>query len=694
MANNYTVKLADKHPGFTLKDTNRIQFVDTSGIFTPTEIKKVWRDGLFTTITGSGGYSEVSTLEGRINVDYTDLEKIKTTAYLLMTINNFDRYYFVTKVTIKNDKVATLSLKLDTITTYLDTVQFSGNAKVHRRHYDRWKIDAAKSITANFDQDSGIWNDDYSINNQSFIKDKVISVNAISGDEIDSHPYIFKYKNGRKYFAYAFLSVKDGNNGSAIYYDYDYQTPTSAVALNTAPLGQVILPISNGDWGSHDEIREGNKARSIQVDQDGKITILASQELSFITLEQLNRIGSAYVKSIVYSPIPLNRKFDTLVAGEKNHYSFLGFTETDDRIVINGQPLTYLTESMDGSSRGLASKLNAGDPFKFENWDNTRVSTILSQTLGDNVLTLATLTEDRDYKRETKLLSSQHRKLELMSSNGQRTALINEFIFGEDKLDLQVKVAIDNNQSLITTTLNTPLYLKYNIDNSKTFQVSYKGQIPNASTPYNNFVATSFNSYKTALANNRIHGAMGIANGVLGTVAAGVVRDPIKGAKALFGIGSAVAETKMKEHALRAKVKDLHNLGSSTEVNDISFIKDFQTTKTSSFGDLGMAISVSSHPITNQMEISDHYNKLGYVSDRIERFTGYANLAKRALFSHWEVSKISQAMVKTNLPVEVLEEIDDMFNTGLTLWSHNTVINNFDKENWEIDIYKEIKARP
>lgn len=701
-------KYATTNPNFTIDSGNRVSFFNSkyhdkkvklnkkwTKEQTIKDLKLKWHKKHFTKEwVKESSFSESSVLNGSLicikdkSITY---EEYRNMSYIFVEIDGVAKYYFVDGVSFAPTNIINFTLSLDSITTYLDALKFGGFSKIHRKHYDRWNLNDKKDkIIMNFDEDSGIWNDDGEVKNSTFILDKVILVNNDDKEEIQYNSPLIKDKNKKNWFnypqiyAYAFSKVNIEEKGElenfgrgSGYLNINKESDTSAgLPDRTSPiLGQNIVKITNKDEILTALFNDGppwEKTRQTEF-----------YTMSLNTLRKSS--NSSFIKSVVYSPIPLLKMRKMKDAFQQEGYYFQGLVCVDNNMVnyqnlkmrnlyfsINGYQYTGW-EKDDVSPSGIIHETP---------WDNTRTSTIKIKDIVDNHILVSTLNKDRNFELETKLFTSQHMKMELNALNQQRTDLINEFIFNDEELILKVNVSIDNNESIIFTELINTYYNKYNKNNEKIFTASYKGQVPNPSSAYSDFLAGSLNSYKTSLAQNRVNMGVDAAKNLL--------------TGHFFKYGTSILHGIQKENAMKAKVKDIKNLGSSTEINDVSLLKDIYGIWKGEFGNLASNITISKHPKINQREISDHYNKRGYISDRIEQIKEYSELSTRALFSHWEISKFEKIINKSFLSNEIIEDMNTYFSKGLTLWNvlndkGETSINDYSKENWENNIYKLIK---
>lgn len=677
------IRIAKTNPNFSLTDDSRPLFYNTKYATknnkdvaeTTKYIKDKWVEETFDVENDIKSFNQPTRLTGsvRLAVDDNTINKFMNVRYIML--NNYKdddtlmntEFYFVEGNVMSNSKTVTLTLRLDTVTTYFDKLTFGKSAKIERRHFDRWKVDGDKLI-ANNDENSGLWNDENDINNNTFVNVKNEPINVLDSKNYD------QYVNRTKFYSVALMRTR-------VYGGIDYES-YSYLGSNDN------VPFNVGIWLLN--------MKTKVYDADGQTVDING---SFPIEYQLNKHYSSYIERIFASPLPfippeyltvqsggyevnaMNADSSTHGQAGRDKVRVYKLTETDTKTEwvirpndISSNSMKHLDSYIDEVSRGFK-------PIRYE-------KSIETKSLLKNEIDISTLTDVYDYQREIKLQSTKHKRLKIKSVNGQYTYLINEFLLGDSniKITIELSVSMEGIFQFVKITEND-YYDKANKNNEKTLVISYKDQVPNASTPYNDFMSTQGNQYKTAISNNRIKGAVGGVGGILGGMLGFATGNIGAGLGSALAGGNAVMNGALKERQFNAQVKDLQNMGSTTEVTDTSLIKDLALVGNSDYGDSKLGIVVEEHPVIQQKEISNLYNKLGYSANLTEKVSGYDWFDKRSRFTFIQAPLISDAVDKVDIGEEIINDINDVFARGVRLWSVDELgkveINNYEKENWE-----------
>lgn len=667
------IRIAKNNPNFSLNDDSRVLFYDkeyatknNKSVSETIEItKNAWIGDTFDVEIEIKSFNQPSSrlnAEVKVAVNDNTIEKYMNVRYLML--NNYkntgelinSEFYFVNKNRIANANVVSLSLRLDSVTTYFDKLSFGKSTKIERRHFDRWKIEGDK-IVANNDEDSGIWNDESDIQNNTFINKKNLPINVFSKyDET-----IVK----DRFYSVALMKVRSYSNNVA---EIDFLSYLDI--KNRIPFNIGIWPIN---------------LKFNRLNADGS----TYSKVPGITEYQLNKHYSAYIERIFSSPLPfVPKKFfndDNEIKSVlwNQQMGVEGATHVDV-IPLSGTDTN--TEHIIFPADVSSNSINAAVHTQHDNVEYEKDIDI--KELLNNEISIANLTEDYDYEREIKLQTTKHKRILIKSVNGQKTQVINEFLLNDRNIKIKIGIAVSMEGVFqIVKIVDNPYYDEFNKSNNKTLIISYKDQVPNASTPYNDFMATQGNQYKTAISNNRIKSATSAVGGILGGVVGGLTGNFIGGAASIMGAGNSVLSGYLKERQFQAQAKDLTNMGSTTEVTDTSLIKDVALVDGSFYGDTKLAITVEEHPTIHKVEISNLYNKIGYSANLTEKVEDYAWFSKRSRFTFIQAPLISDSVEKVNIGEEIIEDINSVFNNGVRLWNVNAQgkvdINNYGKENWE-----------
>lgn len=678
------IRIAKNNPNFSLNDDSRVLFYDkeyatknNKSVSETIEItKNAWIADTFDVEIEIKSFNQPnSRLNAEVKVAVNDdtIEKYMNVRYLML--NNYkstgelinSEFYFVNKNRIANANVVSLSLRLDSVTTYFDKLSFGKSTKIERRHFDRWKINGGK-IIANNDEDSGIWNDESDIQNNTFVYKKNYPINVFN-DQVYNGLSSFIKKE--KFYPIGLVKVRAYNE-----YGIDAADAESKLQGNSdTSFNLTVIPFDLGRVNFYSGL-DGSK--------------IANPE--GVELKRFNAVNSAYIERIFAAPLPfVPQQFI-------DQYGNVRAMNNDPSggADINVDYNTYAQAVVDnaGAPADIALKPSSITSNSYITPYNGKVvkvgylKEIETSNIINNSIAIANLNDDYDYTREIKLETTKHKRLTLKSINGQKIPLINEFLLSDDKIKIDIKLSVSMEGVFQYVKIkDNPYYDNANKSNSNTLVVSYKDQIPNASNIYNNFMATQGNQYKTALSNNRVKSVVGTAMGALGGIVGGVTGNFLGGGASLVSGGNSALNGYLKERQYKAQVKDLSNMGTTTEVNDVSIIKDVALVEESLFGDSKLTVSVEEHPTIHKVEISNLYNKIGYSANLTEKVEDYAWFSKRSRFTFIQAPLISDSVEKVNIGEEIIEDINSVFNNGVRLWNVNAQgkvdINNYGKENWE-----------
>lgn len=687
---------AKKNPNFTLKDGNRPLFfnkvfhdkkVASDNTWTVKQtietLKNAWIKKTFGEDEDKKvlkNFDKPTRLNGTVKV-YTkedEWEKWLNVSYVMIKEGENTYFYFVTSARVDNNSTVEFRMIMDTHTTYFDKLSFGKDAKIERRHFDRWTIEG-DHIVANNAEDSGIWNDENEVQNGTFIKKQVVPVNVLTQLRNLLKNPAGGWKNEDElngaFWPLFWMAVRDyGGNTKTIptplkFFDNALGT-VSTTPLAKMPSTFSSILMTRPTLGVIDF--STNKEEGLSDDM--------------ILETDINDHYSAYIIKAFTAPLPFINIKGFVQMGKRTLMGYIDEQYTPQKIwdpvasVVRVQPIFDLygtTVKKDGTY--------AKNVYNFE----TELITLLK-----NKLPLNTLSNEFKIDNEVKLETTKHKQIKIRSINGQFVTLVNEFLFKDEKLKFDISQALNfEGVYQFIDIKDNSFYSIYNKDKTKTLVISYKDQLPNASSKYADFMATQGNSYKTALANNRLQMGMGIAGSLVGGAVSMVKGNPLGAGMAVFGAGNAIAGGIAKERALEAQVKDLQNLGTTTEIDDISIIKDIEFAET--YGDSKLAITVEEHPQVQKEAIASYYNKYGYSANKVEHIEDYTYFDKRSLFTFIQSPIISNAINKEAIGTEVIDDIDNLYAGGVRLWAvqdeeGNLDINNYEKENWEHEVKKHV----
>lgn len=596
----------------------------------------------------SGEFNELNTLTATINISYDDLERYKKVNYVAIEVNSFIRFYFVVGVSVRSDKVMTLTLRLDTITTYLDKASYGGYTKVKRRHEDRFKIENNKLVINN-SANSLLWNNDPTIDISNFKKTSIDTgavieapyVNDGIGENTIDGKYLYALLKPNNHNE-KLLRVTNGDNYSIPYF---------------------IVPIFKSDLGTA-EVIDNPFDRTIYQQQTIKLT-------KFNTLTHLMK--AATLESIIALDVPFINRTDALGAyngslhdivfsqdGEWWGWGFDGITDAK----LTYRPIVYV------SSHGTTS--------------DYQYDISLSKLIDIDINTL-NVNDKSKVGLEPRLLAPQHMETSLVFSNGDKKQF--------DPLTFKTVEKFSFKQGMSgngITTLLTFVNNEFREGPEKLIATFAQAQHPSLSSNYANFLNSSSSSYQAA----KVNAEATLASNIVGSIATFGIMGGVKGAMSAVSSGvSGGVQYGNTIRSLNAQVEDIKRKPDLVKNDSANFIKDLEVKKMYA-GLLNKPFTIEYKELTlnNKEQLHNHYNLMGYVADKFEKIEDYKSLITRHRFNFIQAIAFSNSIKNKNLPVEVLNDIDRQFFSGVRLWSDFKNINDYDKENWENSVVEHINV--
>ena len=181
---------------------------------------------------------------------------------------------------------------------------------------------------------------------------------------------------------------------------------------------------------------------------------------------------------------------------------------------------------------------------------------------------------------------------------------------------------------------------------------------------YTNWLTQNAINQSTALENTAINGMLGLATGVIGTVATGGALGAVMGIAGLTGTTNMLTQMKSlyAEKARANLIPDqVHGNMSS---GDVVWAK-----LRSQFSFMPMSIKAE-----YARSIDDFFNAYGYAINRVKlpNITGRRN---------WNYVKTVGCYIEADIPQDDLQSIKDMFNNGVTFWHNASTFADYSQNN-------------
>lgn len=779
------VKFAKTNPNFTRSSGDRIMFyndrfhskkVAADATWTKEKtvelLKGKWHDKHFPDDwVDKAAFAEGSVLDGSL-VLFKDplksLEYYRNISYMYVEVDGVAKYYFVDTMSFLPGDIVQYGLTLDSVTTYLDTLQFGGYAKVERRHYDRFnhdttypeerlksgvfmtKYDFAMNINV-----AGTWTHEFDLtelgtktiadmhtvipwnSSPEFLKTrygniishvslairfgkfdnlltyKEFKFSVPSGTDKDGPWTTTTYRfeiSGRKIILK--VTINGTNTGAltgdvvlpGIWQAYENSITTNDVVPNydeisgvwnvdnTMSVGSLILTETRRSHRVHKFPRTDTYYQTyfdqFNVGSDDKPKFL--YQLKKIDANTWKGIDptSNYIEdggSIVSLLVPLHsNKAGVTWSGEAfgaNHYignyNVMTATNTNGIIALD-IPVT--------TDPGRFVKLNDGQWYVSQGrafHDGETSLSIANPLVTPLVNSLDTKTIKIDAKREwelePKLRAEEYMKLQLYSATDESKELFNYRIDpGEYWLNIDRGIIATETKTQNVFNLNK-VYNDTVKDSQAIFISAHFEQVPSLSEPYKEYMLQHQSAYQTGIAQNRFN---------MGWNAVTSIFHPIQ-------MATGIKNSLQKEKQMFAQVADLKRQGAAPIGSNTSLFSDNITENyLKIYNDL--SLNIYTPPEAQRRMISDYFNKYGYIDGKLEPFNEYADLSRRHRFSHWDTANFRKAINSSNLSVEILDDINDIFDTGVTLWNvlddtGKVEINDYTLENWENWIAKLVK---
>ncbi len=387
-------------------------------------------------------FRELSTFTASLLYSTNDIEATRKKNYLVLNVNGFFRFYFITSTKVINFSsvnqkgVIEFMLRLDVFHTYISTIKFGGNAEVSRRHVDRFVIEG-NNIKRDFSKLPLQWVPDELINFKPSLLKPLIPLTVDDDIKIGLDDY-------RKAFSY--------NN--MLHYAWFTGTTNDTIPLldtkGDIPQPVIVAPLWNKE-------EQNITYRGVKFDKSNNLSVISA-------------LSGAKLIAIFAVKLPLFREHLT------------GDVDIPKRYIDFNTGLSSLGKSkiaipFENEERGY--KVEIANPIK----QITDISTI-------------NLDSDRIPSNETKLFTSDYLRLALVNGSSKKRVLLNEYIGGEENIVSEYKDLISPTHRIQQLIIKSGIY---NGKREGKIQIKDYEQIPSYSNPYLTFMNDHVNTYKSGL---------------------------------------------------------------------------------------------------------------------------------------------------------------------------------------------------
>lgn len=600
-------------------------------------------------------YIENNALQSTITIplkDTDNLESFRVMNYMKVKIQNSIKYFFIDNVVFPNNDSVVFYITLDSITTYLHLAEFTTNnlVKIDRRHENRYVFSTVdnRKVNYNFAINSIIWNIDNSIvvenkildNFNGSILDKSEIINRIT-----SYNGYFNFGTGAKpLYVYALVKTRTpeaGNTSNTPKTQYQGRGESNDLAnINTGfGIRQHIIPLSKFSISTVDGTDNGNTLKLDGLDGNH------IQSDLFVEFAELNTLFTSTVPlAIEQEQFRTDLKVSDIFANTKGN--------------LGAQKI--ITLDVDNFMNSYKYDVNFNNPLK--------------PFIKPNINSVWR------YNEEPKLFSEEHYEMYFKSITQQqfkyrqKLAQQDSIETNNNKINLKLEIALLPTQMKEIWNINS-YNSSYTYDASNVFIVDKFESLPSLSSPYLNFINSHLASFKNGVMVNQLKATSGVLAGAGLGIAGGATGNFALAGAGVAGASSALMSGILAQKGFDAQITDLKNTPSTVKGTSFDLANDFIQRK---YMDLenDMGLYVYTPALEQKKNIGLHYHKYGYNSNE-KLNIDYFKLQTRNNFNYWQIPMFSNALKKVNIPTQALNEINEHFREGMTLWNAEWEINNY-----------------
>lgn len=609
---NINFRKAKEDIGFTFNSDNRVYFKNLKD-------RDNWEERKFEPAE-KGTFTELSTFTASVNYPIKGkIEAAKTCQYISVEVEDFKRFYFVVRATVKNNKVITYTLRLDTFTTYQLIMEMKGHTILERGHGTRFKQNPeTKLLTWNKGPESDIM-----VNEENPIKEYPIMSRDEFHPRSESRKYEgLAYKYNEEFYLYAVVNFSDS----------DKRPPKTTKGL---PQAYFIAPLTF--------LRE-NYTNVNGTFYDGSKNCVDEA------------LSNPQIESIFLSTSPLF--VDETYLDVKQTSSGLCVFENSPTFEYP-QEYELVTPSYEKTH---IYELNLIPTKEMKEWE--------LKSLEIKLITEFSKVELLDCKGIPIAIDPRILHLNLKwPSMVKRVKAIDSV----GTLDITIFAPVSHFEE--TGYLASEAVVKQE-------GVAQVPSISDPYKEYMKRHGSSYHQEKIAaiagLGSGLIGGATSVGIGMLNPAKG--VGAIAKGASSIIG---APIQFGLKLMGMHARINDLKRTpeiikGDNLKIQAHAFNATFNYTNTGHF-----ALTRKRPAVEKENEVFLFLKKYGYQLDKTLIINNISELMTRTTYNYILLKNPQEVINRTNLPTEVFVELVNLFNHGFRLWASNSIIGKYDQNNWE-----------
>lgn len=694
-----TFIFSKKNPYFLSNTIDKVGFLNQEAF--NNYDKDLFDEG--TIIQGSPS-SWISWNQFTFKLNYTDeywnlIQKINYLKFQLKDTSEWG-YYWITEFS-KDNKLITITAKLDSLTTFWLKIKFKTNASalVDRLHAYRWLEkeailkDNKYYLSPNFNEDSFLWQSDSQLAIDNKIKEEIISLENNISDEtnLEYNPFI------KGQFIYFIMKYNDKESETTVNYK-PFGNNQNATAINPMPFW--IIPIRNPHLDSMTPNDEFKRIYKILL-------------------------ASPYLHSIEYSIIPWGLMVRQLDPNNPN------YDLQDNQIVLLKDWKAIYEEDLptiDGITNSTDIYALRADTIN--NWINygggQEFKDILLNKDKINKLGYLKNKNNFDILNEPKLFMFPFFELNFIRAKRKILSIMNERLLSlskfEEDINFFIKLIFTPYQISTYHIVNNGLYNTSLIDYKYSINTANANTLVSLSSSFQTFLVSYLSNFYTGLYSakfNRVTGDIASVATTVGATAGGALAGAGYGASigeaggpigaaggavigALLGLligtvssTSTIQNNNIKVQQEKNKLTDLarqpDSINSNADFDTYTDIQILQKQNTDNSYFIS-SIRIKSLPDYNKLQVALWFHKFGYPINKNLVIDNWDKLLIRESWNYIQIEQFSDVidLQSIDIPWQAVEEIVELFNKGVRIWLYqnnfNTIVNNYNLPNWEIGL--------
>ncbi len=592
-------------------------------------------DELVNPLSGTGDFTKATVSKfsptgnkmATVNVPFTNRDDVLLAKRVIVQVENNRKYlYFVDSVSISNTTTAIISLSLDVFGTFLSkNSKFTGkDLYIKRMHNNRYYKDG-DNVYKDFRPGSVMLNKEISTDNMKFHtvdnKELELDLQKIMSNT-DSYDLLLSTvvkENDKAGFYYAILKPDEKN-----FNDMDVVEDDTRFPFFIAPIcNETVYGKYVKGWtpGEPRGLAEANQMKNFMIR------------------------GGDNVLNIIFSPAPL-------------------FDETDDLVLVSGFG-NYEFYCFDSSYSGTAFTAESvfEEDFTVNDYD----------------------TPGNDIEREPVISNSHYTQRLLENFSGETHNIPVNILGNEGKIIYNYLLEGGSlvSQVYFYNTMGRYALPKDREDDTPLYSFTQASVAPSSSDAYQQWMNRSSASYNASRTNNAITGAVGSAGGVLMSILGFFTANPVLMGAGLVTTATSLASTATKANALSAQKKDMQKTSGAVKnaSSDIfSMLWNFyKYIKSNS----GLRLFYKQPDPLSIKQIVSYHKEYGYENNKFIKVSNWDDLLLRNRYNYLKIDDIYNSLDISDIPVDISEDINKIFETGIRIWDNEDIISDYDTNNIE-----------